>query len=457
MGGTRAAGPCRCVTVPSRVTQSSSSPLCVTRRDATLGGDSPTTTPSPPLHRCHRPPQVPVTATPSVPSLVSPSPRSAHACSRLAGGHAGGSRLSPGVPKCPLTATPEWWHRDQPTLGTPRGPSGGHGSPRAAAERRASVTGGGTGGVSPVGPPRGPPRPRWLRQSALAPLPVRNMEGPELLRLWALAALALGVSLATVPDHHVLPELRVPAETGAIFVHELEREPFLEAFSGSEDDDAPVTFRAHLWGHPDLPRWLRLAQRGPGQPGFLYGCPGAPELGMHSIQVLAYNRHTFATASQRLVITVTPTPGTARAPQTPRDGPVVTTGCPHVCPPSLQAGRRRSRPSSWWGTGTWRSCCPRQRGRCSCRPRPGSGSAGTCTWSTSPPPWTAAAASRCPSRAARRGFMSRWAPTAPSRRAWPRPCPRRAAPAVTVASVPWPPATTPSPPTSPSAGATSPW
>ncbi|KAM3658258.1 alpha-sarcoglycan [Ammospiza caudacuta] len=135
------------------------------------------------------------------------------------------------------------------------------------------------------------------------------MEGPELLRLWALAALALGASLATVPDHRVLPELRVPAETGAIFVHELEREPFLEAFSGSEDDDAPVTFRAHLWGHPDLPRWLRLAQRGPGQPGFLYGCPGAPELGTHSIQVLAYNRHTFATASQRLVIVVTPAPG----------------------------------------------------------------------------------------------------------------------------------------------------
>ncbi|XP_053821159.1 alpha-sarcoglycan [Vidua chalybeata] len=135
------------------------------------------------------------------------------------------------------------------------------------------------------------------------------MEGPELLRLWVLAALALGVSLATVPDHHVLPDLRVSAETGAIFVHELEREPFLEAFSGSEDDDAPVTFRAHLRGRPDLPRWLRFAQRGPGQPGFLYGCPLAPELGTHSVQVLAYNRHTFATASQRLLISVTPAPG----------------------------------------------------------------------------------------------------------------------------------------------------
>ncbi|XP_014744887.1 PREDICTED: alpha-sarcoglycan [Sturnus vulgaris] len=133
------------------------------------------------------------------------------------------------------------------------------------------------------------------------------MEGPALL--WVLAALALGVARATVPEHRVLPDLRLSAETGAIFVHELERELFLEAFSGSEDDDAPVTFRAHLWDHPDLPRWLRFVQRDPGQPGYLYGCPLAPELGTHSVQVLAYNRHTFATASQRLVISVTPAPG----------------------------------------------------------------------------------------------------------------------------------------------------
>ncbi|NXI81880.1 SGCA protein, partial [Rhipidura dahli] len=72
---------------------------------------------------------------------------------------------------------------------------------------------------------------------------------------------------------------------------------------------APVTFRAHLWDHPDLPRWLRFAQRDPGQPGFLYGCPLAPELGTHSIQVLAHNRRTFATVSQRLLIAVTPAPG----------------------------------------------------------------------------------------------------------------------------------------------------
>ncbi|XP_072775209.1 alpha-sarcoglycan [Taeniopygia guttata] len=135
------------------------------------------------------------------------------------------------------------------------------------------------------------------------------MEGPELLRLWALAGLALGVSLATDPDHRVLPDLRLSAETGTIFVHELQREPFLEAFGGSEDDDAPVTFRAHLRGRPDLPRWLRLAQRGPGLPGFLYGHPPATGPGTHSVQVLAYNRRTFTTVSQLLVIGVTRSPG----------------------------------------------------------------------------------------------------------------------------------------------------
>ncbi|NXI16406.1 SGCA protein, partial [Irena cyanogastra] len=72
---------------------------------------------------------------------------------------------------------------------------------------------------------------------------------------------------------------------------------------------APVTFRAHLWHRPDLPRWLRFVQRDPGQPGYLYGCPLAPELGTHSVQVLAYNRRTFATASQRLLIGVAPAPG----------------------------------------------------------------------------------------------------------------------------------------------------
>ncbi|XP_050183915.1 alpha-sarcoglycan isoform X3 [Myiozetetes cayanensis] len=130
------------------------------------------------------------------------------------------------------------------------------------------------------------------------------MEIPKLLLLWVLAAVALGVSQATLLDHRVLPDQRISSETGTIFVHELERELFQEAFpTGSEDDDAAlITFQTHLWDHPDLPRWLRYLQRDPRQPGYLYGCPTASE-------VLAYNRRTYATVSQRLVITVIPAPG----------------------------------------------------------------------------------------------------------------------------------------------------
>ncbi|KAJ7424079.1 Alpha-sarcoglycan [Pitangus sulphuratus] len=124
-------------------------------------------------------------------------------------------------------------------------------------------------------------------------------------------AVALGVSQATLLDHRVLPDHRISSETGTIFVHELERELFQEAFpTGSEDDDAVlITFQAHLWDHPDLPRWLRYLQRDPRQPGYLYGCPTASEVGTHTIEVLAYNRRTYATVSQHLVITIIPAPG----------------------------------------------------------------------------------------------------------------------------------------------------
>uniref|UniRef100_A0A8B9QRG4 Sarcoglycan alpha n=1 Tax=Apteryx owenii TaxID=8824 RepID=A0A8B9QRG4_APTOW len=48
----------------------------------------------------------------------------------------------------------------------------------------------------------------------------------------------------------------------------------------------------HLRGRPDLPRWLRYAQRGPSEPGYLYGSPTAAELGTHVVEVLAYSRDT---------------------------------------------------------------------------------------------------------------------------------------------------------------------
>ncbi|KAM6399443.1 alpha-sarcoglycan [Rhynochetos jubatus] len=121
-----------------------------------------------------------------------------------------------------------------------------------------------------------------------------------------------GGSRAAPPDHRRLPDHHISAETGTVFVHELEQELFREAFAGGPEDESaapPITFRAHLRDHPDLPRWLRYVQRDPRQPGYLYGCPAAPQLGTHTVQVLAYNRHTYATAAQRLVVTVIPAPG----------------------------------------------------------------------------------------------------------------------------------------------------
>ncbi|NXT29107.1 SGCA protein, partial [Syrrhaptes paradoxus] len=95
----------------------------------------------------------------------------------------------------------------------------------------------------------------------------------------------------------------------------------------------PVTFRAHLRDHPDLPRWLRFIQRDPHQPGYLYGSPTATEVGTHvievgvtpggdtgtggtgifrgllALQVVASNRDTYETVAQRLIVTIVPAPG----------------------------------------------------------------------------------------------------------------------------------------------------
>ncbi|XP_068775188.1 alpha-sarcoglycan isoform X2 [Struthio camelus] len=151
--------------------------------------------------------------------------------------------------------------------------------------------------------------PRCLCQSGpgCAPGLTAKMEAPRFLRLWVLAVVVLGGARGSLPD------LSLSSETGAIFVHELEREPFQEAFLAAREEDAvvpegPITFQPHLGGHPDLPRWLRYAQRGPSEPGYLYGSPTAAEVGTHVIEVLAYNRDTYETAVQRVIVTVVPSP-----------------------------------------------------------------------------------------------------------------------------------------------------
>uniref|UniRef100_A0A8D0HGV6 Dystroglycan-type cadherin-like domain-containing protein n=1 Tax=Sphenodon punctatus TaxID=8508 RepID=A0A8D0HGV6_SPHPU len=74
---------------------------------------------------------------------------------------------------------------------------------------------------------------------------------------------------------------------------------------------APITFRAHLQGHPDLPRWLRYIQRSPFQSGFLYGSPTGKDVGKQTIEVTGYNRHTYETVRQRLIINIVSSPDEA--------------------------------------------------------------------------------------------------------------------------------------------------
>uniref|UniRef100_A0A2K5HUE9 Dystroglycan-type cadherin-like domain-containing protein n=1 Tax=Colobus angolensis palliatus TaxID=336983 RepID=A0A2K5HUE9_COLAP len=92
---------------------------------------------------------------------------------------------------------------------------------------------------------------------------------------------------------------------GHVFVHTLDHETFL---SLPEHVAVPpavrITYHAHLQGHPDLPRWLRYTQRSPHHPGFLYGSATPEDRGRQVIEVTAYNRDSFDTTQQRLVLEI---------------------------------------------------------------------------------------------------------------------------------------------------------
>ncbi|XP_003817508.4 alpha-sarcoglycan isoform X2 [Pan paniscus] len=92
---------------------------------------------------------------------------------------------------------------------------------------------------------------------------------------------------------------------GRVFVHTLDHETFL---SLPEHVAVPpavhITYHAHLQGHPDLPRWLRYTQRSPHHPGFLYGSATPEDRGRQVIEVTAYNRDSFDTTPQRLVLEI---------------------------------------------------------------------------------------------------------------------------------------------------------
>uniref|UniRef100_A0A8C2SGB3 Dystroglycan-type cadherin-like domain-containing protein n=1 Tax=Capra hircus TaxID=9925 RepID=A0A8C2SGB3_CAPHI len=93
---------------------------------------------------------------------------------------------------------------------------------------------------------------------------------------------------------------------GRVFVHTLDHESFLQRPEHVFPVPAPVpiTYHAHLQGHPDLPRWLRYTQRSPYQPGFLYGTATPEDRGHQVIEVTAYNRDSFNTTQQMLVLLI---------------------------------------------------------------------------------------------------------------------------------------------------------
>ncbi|XP_010624153.1 alpha-sarcoglycan-like, partial [Fukomys damarensis] len=92
---------------------------------------------------------------------------------------------------------------------------------------------------------------------------------------------------------------------GRVFVHTLDHEtfpPLPEDTAGLPSTH--ITYHAHLQGHPDLPRWLRYTQRSPTKPGFLYGTATPEDRGRQVIEVTAYNRDTFDTTQQTLVLLI---------------------------------------------------------------------------------------------------------------------------------------------------------
>nr|XP_031530530.1 alpha-sarcoglycan isoform X2 [Vicugna pacos] len=92
---------------------------------------------------------------------------------------------------------------------------------------------------------------------------------------------------------------------GRVFVHTLDHEAFLHlAEHVAVPPSVPVTYHAHLQGHPDLPRWLRYTQRSPHHPGFLYGTATPEDRGRQVIEVTVYNRDSFDTTRQSLVLLI---------------------------------------------------------------------------------------------------------------------------------------------------------
>uniref|UniRef100_UPI00398EE580 epsilon-sarcoglycan-like isoform X3 n=2 Tax=Pristiophorus japonicus TaxID=55135 RepID=UPI00398EE580 len=96
---------------------------------------------------------------------------------------------------------------------------------------------------------------------------------------------------------------------GVLFVHVLERGHFQEGFRSFQETygiitSTPITFSTNLHDHPDRPRWIRFIQRTAYHDGMLYGTPTLRDIGQKIIEVIAYNRNTYETTKQTIIMDV---------------------------------------------------------------------------------------------------------------------------------------------------------
>ncbi|KAG8518421.1 Alpha-sarcoglycan [Galemys pyrenaicus] len=167
-------------------------------------------------------------------------------------------------------------------------------------------------------PPRHPPSlppPRAPSLGLSLALPERRLPGTERLPFsppplgdWHLWSVCLGLPTGLAGPWGMEAQQQqttLHPLVGRVFVHTLDQETFPRLPEHTAvPRTVPVTYHAHLQGHPDLPRWLRYTQRSPHHPGFLYGTATPQDRGRQVIEVTAYNRDSFDTTRQRLVLLI---------------------------------------------------------------------------------------------------------------------------------------------------------
>ncbi|XP_038635184.1 epsilon-sarcoglycan-like isoform X2 [Scyliorhinus canicula] len=123
-------------------------------------------------------------------------------------------------------------------------------------------------------------------------------------RVWVYASAVLLTIICSI-----FADKTVNSKVGVLFLQVLDRGYYQEGFRSFQETygiitNTPITFSTNLDDHPDRPRWLRFTQRTAYHDGMLYGTPTSEDTGQRIIEVTAYNRKTFETTSQNIIINV---------------------------------------------------------------------------------------------------------------------------------------------------------